>query len=63
LIAVALGAAGATLSWLEDRFPLVSACVPAAIFPSHADPQVAQVILQAIGSSIMTVVSIVFQSS
>ena len=60
VIAVSLGAAGATLSWLEERFPLVSTWVPAAIFPSHADPQVAQVILQAIGSSIMTVVSIVF---
>ena len=60
VIAVSLGATGATLSWLEERFPLVSTWVPTAIFPSHADPQVAQVILQAIGSSIMTVVSIVF---
>jgi uncharacterized membrane protein len=60
VIALALGAAGATLSWLEELFPLVSAWVPAAIFPSHADPQVAQVILGAIGASIMTVVSIVF---
>ncbi|HLX43319.1 MAG TPA: DUF2254 domain-containing protein [Bryobacteraceae bacterium] len=60
IIAVALGAAGATLSWLEELFPLVSAWVPTAIFPSHADPQVAQVILGAIGASIMTVVSIVF---
>jgi uncharacterized membrane protein len=60
IIAVALGAAGATLSWLEELFPLVSAWVPTAIFPSHADPQVAQVILGSIGASIMTVVSIVF---
>ena len=37
IIAVALGAPGATLSWLEELFPLVSAWVPTAIFPSHAD--------------------------
>jgi uncharacterized membrane protein len=60
VIALALGAVGATLAGLEERFPIVDAWVPAAIFPSHADPQVAQVILQAIGASIMTVVSIVF---
>jgi uncharacterized membrane protein len=34
--------------------------VPKALFPSHADPQVAQVILGGIAASIMTVVSIVF---
>jgi uncharacterized membrane protein len=59
-IALVLGSAGATLSWLEQMFPAVSAWVPAVIFPSHADPQVAQVILGTIGASIMTVVSIVF---
>jgi len=59
-IALALGSAGALLSWLEEEFPEVSAWVPKAIFPSHADPQVAQVILAGIGASIMTVVSIVF---
>jgi hypothetical protein len=37
-----------------------SAWVPAVLFPSHADPQVAQVILAGIAASIMTVVSIVF---
>jgi uncharacterized membrane protein len=59
-IALTLGCAGALLSWLEEAVPAVSAWVPAAIFPSHADPQVAQVILGGIGASIMTVVSIVF---
>jgi uncharacterized membrane protein len=59
-IAVALGGAGAFLSWLEEEFPAASAWVPAVLFPSHADPQVAQVILAGIAASIMTVVSIVF---
>ena len=34
--------------------------MPSTLFPSHADPQVAQVILAGIAASIMTVVSIVF---
>ena len=34
--------------------------MPTVLFPSHADPQVAQVILAGIAASIMTVVSIVF---
>src|SRR5580658_8059019 len=59
-IAVVLGCAGAFLSWLEEDFPPASAWVPAVLFPSHADPQVAQVILAGIAASIMTVVSIVF---
>ena len=59
-IAVVLGCAGAFLSWLEEEFPPASAWVPAVLFPSHADPQVAQVILAGIAASIMTVVSIVF---
>jgi uncharacterized membrane protein len=59
-IALTLGCAGAFLSWLEESVPGFSAWVPKALFPSHADPQVAQVILAAIAASIMTVVSIVF---
>jgi uncharacterized membrane protein len=59
-IALTLGCAGAFLSWLEERFPVTSAWVPTVLFPSHADPQVAQVILAGIAASIMTVVSIVF---
>src|SRR5271169_6072433 len=59
-IAVVLGCAGAFLSWLEEEFPAASAWVPSTLFPSHADPQVAQVILAGIAASIMTVVSIVF---
>jgi uncharacterized membrane protein len=60
IIALTLGCAGAFLSWLEEAFPSVSAWVPKVLFPSHADPQVAQVILAGIAASIMTVVSIVF---
>src|ERR1022692_2396243 len=37
-----------------------SAWVPTVLFPTHADAQVAQVILAGIAASIMTVVSIVF---
>src|ERR1700691_2499167 len=60
IIALVLGCAGALLSGLEEQFPVASAWVPTAIFPSHADPQVAQVILAGIAASMMTVVSIVF---
>ena len=60
IIALTLGAAGALLSWLEEEFPVASTWVPTVIFPSHADPQVAQVILAGIAASMMTVVSIVF---
>ena len=59
-IALALACAGAFLSWLEEEYPAASAWVPPVLFPSHADPQVAQVILAGIAASIMTVVSIVF---
>src|SRR5664279_4229708 len=59
-IALALGCAGAILSCLEETFPAVGDWVPRALFPSHSDPQVAQVILGGIAASIMTVVSIVF---
>ncbi|MBZ5686965.1 MAG: DUF2254 domain-containing protein [Acidobacteriia bacterium] len=59
-ITVVLGCAGSLLSAAEEAFPKFSAWVPKALFPSHADPQVAQVILAGIAASIMTVVSIVF---
>jgi uncharacterized membrane protein len=59
-IALSLGATGAVLSWVEELFPKTNAWVPAILFPSHTDPQVAQVILGGIAASIMTVVSIVF---
>lgn len=60
IIALTLGFAGAALSWVEESFPVLSEFVPKALFPSHADPQMAQVILAGIAQSIMTVVSIVF---
>jgi uncharacterized membrane protein len=59
-IALALGCAGALLSWLEETVPAFSGIAPKALFPSHSDPQVAQFILGGIATSIMTVVSIVF---
>ncbi len=59
-IALALGCAGALLSWLEEAVPGFSAWVPKWLFPSRSDPQVAQIILAGIAASIMTVVSIVF---
>jgi uncharacterized membrane protein len=59
-IALVLGCAGAVLAWQEQNFPAISEMVPTALFRSHADPQVAQLILGGIASSIMTVVSIVF---
>jgi uncharacterized membrane protein len=59
-IAILLGIAGAVFSELEEAFPDLSAWVPRVLFPSRADPQVAQVILAGIAGSIMTVVSIVF---
>jgi uncharacterized membrane protein len=59
-IALALGCAGAVLSELEESFPALAGWTPGALFPSHADPQVAQIILGGIAASIMTVVSIVF---
>jgi uncharacterized membrane protein len=60
LISLALGVTGMTLSSLEESFPIMSAWVPHALFPSRADPQIAQIMLAAIAGSIMTVVSIVF---
>jgi uncharacterized membrane protein len=60
LIAVALGLLGAVLSSLEESMPVLSDWVPTFLFPSHADPQVAQTVLATIATSIMTVVSIVF---
>jgi hypothetical protein len=59
-IALTLGSVGAILSWLEETLPVFSCWMPAVLFPSHEDPQVAQVILGGIAGSIMMVVSIVF---
>src|SRR5271170_1829526 len=60
LISIALGLLGVVLSSLEETVPQLSAWVPTVLFPSHADPQVAQIVLATIAASIMTVVSIVF---
>ena len=60
IITLILGALGAFLSFLEELVPGFSDFVPKLLFPSHADPQVAQIILGGIATSIMTVVSIVF---
>jgi uncharacterized membrane protein len=60
LISLVLGLIGMILSSAEESFPVISAWVPHALFPSRADPQIAQIMLAAIAGSIMTVVSIVF---
>ena len=60
VIAVVLGLAGTILSSLEESYPVLAAWVPSVLFPSRADPQIAQVILAGVAASIMTVVSIVF---
>lgn len=60
IIALALGIAGMVFSWAEEQAPEIGALVPDVLFPSHADPSVAQAILTDIATSIMTVVSIVF---
>jgi len=59
-ITVVLGAIGWMLSFLEELYPTLSNWVPGTLFPSKSDPQVAQIILSNIATSIMTVVSIVF---
>jgi len=60
VIAVLLGVCGAVLSSVEEAAPATATWVPAMLFPTRGDPQVAQVILSVIATSIMTVVSIVF---
>jgi len=60
VIALVLGLCGAVLSSVEEATPVLAAWIPATLFPSHEDPQVAQTILSVIATSIMTVVSIVF---
>jgi uncharacterized membrane protein len=59
-IALVIGGVGALLSWFEESHPWIGDWAPRVLFLSHADPQVAQVILAGIAGSIMTVVSIVF---
>jgi len=60
IIACSLGFTGAVLSQLEEQIPAISAWVPAFLFPSRVDAQIAQIILSTIASSVMTIVSIVF---
>ena len=60
VIAFLIGTAGAVLSAIEEHYPAIQAIVPWTLFPSHADPQVAQAILTTIATATMTVVSIVF---
>ncbi|HLK15827.1 MAG TPA: DUF2254 domain-containing protein [Fimbriimonadaceae bacterium] len=59
-ISVVLGTCGLIFSQLEAAVPELTNWIPLALFPSHQDPQVAQVILGSIATSVMTVVSIVF---
>jgi len=60
IITLTLGCVGAALSFLEELIPGFSDFIPKLLLPSRSDPQVAQVILGSIATSIMTVVSIVF---
>lgn len=60
LIALIFGGLGALLSTWEEVHPSLSKIVPRFLFPSNHDPQVAQLILSSIATSMMTVVSIVF---
>jgi uncharacterized membrane protein len=60
IITLTLGIAGAMISTMEESIPSFGAWVPRWLFPSRLDPQVAQMILGAIATSVMTVVSIVF---
>ncbi|HTQ11842.1 MAG TPA: hypothetical protein VMI31_17400, partial [Fimbriimonadaceae bacterium] len=56
IIAIVLGLAGGLLAGLDETAPAISAWVPAWLFPSHSDSQVAQLILGGIAASVMTVV-------
>ena len=60
LIALTFGVIGAFLSAWEEAHPGTSKFVPTFLFPSNHDPQIAQLILSSIATSMMTVVSIVF---
>jgi uncharacterized membrane protein len=60
IIAILLGLVGAGLSAIEEAMPGIGDWIPEVLFPSRQDPQVAQIILSDIATSIMTVVSIVF---
>jgi uncharacterized membrane protein len=60
VIAIVLGFLWAVLSAMEEAVPQIGTWIPEVLFPSRQDPQVAQTILNAIATSIMTVVSIVF---
>ena len=60
VIALILGAAGALISSLEEHCPAIDTFMPRVLFPSQADPTIAQTILTDIATSMMTVVSIVF---
>jgi len=60
IIALGLGLVGGVLSSMEEEIPGLSNWAPKFLFPTHADPTVAQVILGGIAAAMMTVVSIVF---
>lgn len=57
---IGLGSTGAFLSWAESVDPAMNGWLPVVLFPSRQDPQMAQIILSTVATSIMTVVSIVF---
>lgn len=60
LIAIGFGLLGGILSAWEEAHPASSSLVPKFLFPSNHEPEIAQLILASIATSMMTVVSIVF---
>lgn len=60
LIAITFGLIGGVLSAWEEGHPAISKIVPTFLFPSNHEPEIAQLILASIATSMMTVVSIVF---
>jgi uncharacterized membrane protein len=60
IIALTLGCVGVLFVTLDMSIPALNGRTPGLLFPFLVDPQVAQVILGGIATSMMTVVSIVF---
>ena len=60
IIALILGSLGNLIPHIEKFYPAADAWVPTGMFPSRAEPLVAQSILGTIAAAVMTVVSIVF---
>lgn len=60
IIALTLGLLGLIFSVIEETSPIFTSWGDNSYFPANSDPQLAQVILGSIATSMMTIVSIVF---